>query len=416
VKTKPSRPLVLFDAPSPCVTLLEALPRDQVEHALATAGCAEARWRRLPAVLVVYRLVAAALFRRVALGRLVALLGLSVPDGDRFAVAKSALTAARKRLGPAPLRALLGAVAGPEARRWRGRRVLALDGTSLRVPDTQANREWFGLHRAGHGESAYPLLRLCLLVEVGTRRVLDAVCAPFDVGEPTLARDLLGALPACSRLLLDAGYFGGPFVQTLEALGSERAFLLALPSNARPRVLKRLGPGDDLVEFRLGWRTRQRHPDAAPTWIARVIRYHARGWRPRFFATNLLAPASAPRAELGALYRERWEIELGLGDAKGRLLEREEALRSRTPLLCEQEAYALLVATNVLRALGAAHAHAAGVAPRRVSFVALRDLVAFAWAAAATSPGSGLERVAWQLPPRREGRRSPREVTLGRGP
>ncbi len=414
MKTNPSRPLLLFDAPSPCVKLLEALPRAQVERALAAQGRVPKRWRRLPAVLVVYLLVAAALFRRVALARLVSLLGLSVPDGDGFDVAASALTAARKRLGPAPLRALLGAV-GPDARRWRGWRVLGLDGSSLRVPDTEANRAWFGGHRGRYGESAYPLLRLSLVVELGTRRVLDALAGPFDLGELALRRPLLAALPAQSLLLLDAGYYAGPFVQALRSLGTERAFLLALPPHASYRVLERLGPGDELGEFRLSKKALRRHPELAPTWTARVIRYHARGWRPRRFATNLLDPSQAPRAELGALSRERWEIELGLGDAKVRLLEREEALRSRTPLLCEQEAYALLLTENVLRALGAAHAHAAGVEPRRVSFVALRDVVAFAWAAAAP-PGGKLEQVAWRLPPRREGRRVAREAKLGRGP
>jgi hypothetical protein len=415
VKTKPSRPLPLFDAPAPCVKLLEALPRAEVERALAASGRAQKRWRRLPAVLVVYLLVAAALFRHVALARLVPLLGLSVPRAGRFAVATSALTAARKRLGPAPLRALLSAVAGPEARRWRGRRLLGLDGTSLRAADSRPNREWFGLHRARHGESAYPLLRLVLLVELGTRQVLDAALAPFDVGEPSLARLVLGALPPDALVLLDGGYFGGPFVQTLLGLGPGRAFLLPLPPNATYRVLARLGPGDEVGEFRLTWRTRRRHPDAPPTWTARVIRYHARGWRPRRFVTNLLDPAAAPRAELGALYRERWEVELGLGDVKTHLLEREEALRSRTPRLCEQEAYALLLAGNVLRARGAAHARALGVAPRRVSFVRLRDELRAAWVrASAPTEGAPDEVLGGPLPLRREGRRYPREVKLGR--
>jgi hypothetical protein len=369
----------------------------------------------LPAALVVALLIGAALLRRVALARLVPLLRLSVPKDGAFAVASSALSAARKRLGPAPLRALLGQSGPPPARRWRGWRVLGLDGTSVRVPDSRANRDWFGLHRAKNGASAYPLMRLCLLVEVGTRRVLDAACAPLDVGEPSLARALFGALAPRSLVLLDAGYYGGPFLQALAALGPERAFLLALPAHATYRRLRRFGPGDELGEFRLSARTRRRHPDAPPTWCARVVRCHARGWRPRRLATSLLAPASAPRAELGALYRERWELELGLGDVKGRLLEREEALRSRTPLLCEQETYALLVANNVLRALGASYADDAGLAPRRVSFVALRDALAFAWAAQA-APGGVLQLASWRLRPRREGRRCPREVKLGRSP
>jgi hypothetical protein len=63
---------------------------------------------------------------------------------------EEALSRARARLGPVPLRLLFESVAGPLASPdtaggfWRGRRVLSVDGTTLDVQDTAANWARFG--------------------------------------------------------------------------------------------------------------------------------------------------------------------------------------------------------------------------------------------------------------------------------
>src|SRR5258708_17596897 len=63
---------------------------------------------------------------------------------------EEALSNARTRLGPAPLRLLFEKTAGVLARPgtpgafWRGRRLVSLDGTTLGVQDTAANWQQFG--------------------------------------------------------------------------------------------------------------------------------------------------------------------------------------------------------------------------------------------------------------------------------
>src|SRR5262245_10313422 len=56
-----------------------------------------------------------------------------------------------------------------------------------------------------------------------------------------------------------------------------------------------------------------------------------RGFRAQTLLTSLLDPVAYPAAEIVALYHERWELELGFDEVKTQTLEREEALRSKTP-------------------------------------------------------------------------------------
>jgi hypothetical protein len=94
--------------------------------------------------VVVYLLLAGCLFAepgyRQVWQRLVAGLdGLPVADPS-----EAALTKARHRIGPQPLRALFELLRGPAASlagpvRWRGLLVCAIDGTTLSVADSAAN-------------------------------------------------------------------------------------------------------------------------------------------------------------------------------------------------------------------------------------------------------------------------------------
>lgn len=98
--------------------------------------------------MVVYLLLAGCLFaelgyRQVWLRLVSGLEGLPLPDPT-----EAALTKARRRLGPAPLRALFDLLRGPAVTRagpvrWNGLLVCAIDGTIISVPDSPANLSRF---------------------------------------------------------------------------------------------------------------------------------------------------------------------------------------------------------------------------------------------------------------------------------
>ncbi len=74
---------------------------------------------------------------------------------------------------------------------YRGLRVVAVDGTTLCIPDEEAVTRHYPKHAGEVLEFGYLLLRLVALVECGTRAVLGAVFAPDGTGELGYARRLL---------------------------------------------------------------------------------------------------------------------------------------------------------------------------------------------------------------------------------
>ncbi|WP_413754404.1 transposase domain-containing protein [Streptomyces sp. R-74717] len=181
-----------------------------VDSVIEETGSREKRLRLLPSRVVVYFVLALALFEdcsyRGVWGKLTAgLVGLPL-----VRPAVSSLSRARRRIGATPLRRLFEILAGPVAHLgqagsfYRGLRTVAVDGTLLHVPDEEAIT-WRYPKRAGESvEFGYPLLRLVVLVECGTRAVLAAAFGPESDGELTYAGRLLSVLDRTMLLLADA--------------------------------------------------------------------------------------------------------------------------------------------------------------------------------------------------------------------
>ena len=75
-------------------------------------------------------------------------------------------------------------VATPATRgAWlRGRRLVAIDGFDVDVPDSDENAEQFGYATGGQGESGYPKVRVVALTECGTHAFLAAEIGPYAGG------------------------------------------------------------------------------------------------------------------------------------------------------------------------------------------------------------------------------------------
>jgi hypothetical protein len=119
---------------------------------------------------------------------------------------------------------------------------------------------------------------------------------------------------------------------------------------------------------------------------ARAIAYQRKGFRPSTLLTSLLDAARYPADELVALYHERWEIELGYDELKTHLLDRQEAIRSRTPEGVRQEIWGIALAYNLVRVERERAADEAGVPPNRISFVNALALIRNAWVSWSTFP------------------------------
>jgi hypothetical protein len=223
-------------------------------------------------------------------------------------------------------------------------------------------------------------------------------------------------------MIVDRHFFAAATLIPLHASGANRHWLTRARSTTKYAVLKNLGKGDDLVEMTVSGEARRKDPSLPERWQMRAIAYQIPGFPTQTLLTSLTDSKQYPAAELQLLYHERWEMELGYDEVKTDMLDRQEAIRSRTPTGVLQELYAVGLAYNLIRLEMERIAEEAKVAPSRISFVMSLRLIRdeWAWAAASRSPGAipkNLRRLREEikrfiLPPRRVLRSYPRAVKL----
>lgn len=344
--------------------LTRVIPFEMVDEALAETGAVQARIRGLPSRVVVYVLLAGALFAECGYGqvwaRLVAGLGRTVAGPSR-----AALCQARARVGVAPLRFLFDLLRGPAVTcavasvRWCGLLVCAIDGTIMSVADNPANLARFTKHRGNHGGSGYPLIRVMVLVCCGTRTLIDAVFGPTATGEVTYTYDLIRSMHAGMIVLLDRNFGAAKLIAAIGTSGAH--VLVRLKDNRKMPVIDRHRDGS----YRSVIGTTRVRVITAQIEIATKAGRVTTVYR---LATTLLDDRRYPAFEVVKLYHRRWEIETAFLEIKSTILGG-RVLRARTPTGVEQEIYALLVAYQVLRtAMCDATDSRDDVAPDRASF------------------------------------------------
>lgn len=411
--------------------LVKSLVPAWIEEALQSTGTATVRRRRLPADRTMWLVIAMAIMRDWPITEVAEQLELALPapDGSRT-VASSALTQARARIGEEPMEWLFlrtgeeWANRSADRDRWNGLALYAVDGTTMRVADSVENREHFGSQNVGeiHGISGYPLMRVVVLMAVRSHLLAAASFGPVAIDERVYARSLWQSLPDRSLVLVDRHNLQADVLIPIMTTGTERHWLSRAKSTTSFRQVRKLGPGDNLVEMQVTDAARRKDVSLPQHFDVRAIRYQRKGYPPQLLLTSLLDEKRYPARDVCALYHERWEIELGFGEIKTDMLDRLETIRSKSPAAVAQEMWGVLIAYNLVRLEMERIAEDLGVAPTRISFVAaLRFFVEqWLWASTTKTPGAIPKRLAtmrdrvrrFVIPPRRPERVFPRAVKL----
>lgn len=340
-----------------------------IEEALCYAGTASIRRRRLPAEQVVWLVIGMALYRNEPIENIVERLDLALPDKRGTLLAKSTIAQARQRLKDLALEYLFAVTAAEwsarsaDQDRWRGFALYGWDGTTLRVPDSPENREEFGGQQSHRGPSGYPQVRVVAAMALRSHVLSDFRFADYHTGETTLARGLWDSMPENSLAIFDRNFLIKGQLVRFETKGN-RHWLTRAKSNTRYAVVKHLGTNDELVELEI------KEPGLPSTWQIRAIHYQRRGYPRATLLTSLTDAAAYPAAELVALYHERWELEIAYDEIKTHLLQRHEAIRSRTPDGVRQELWGIALVYNLIRLEMERAAAELGVPPTRISFTA----------------------------------------------
>lgn len=354
-------------------------PLETVRSVLEKTGRASVRERDLPAHVVMYYVIALALYMRSSYREVLRCLLEGVqwlldPSAAVKVAGKSGISQARSRLGLEPVKALYEAVVAPVAERrtkgawYRDWRLVSLDGSTLDVADTAENDDFFGRPGASRGSSAFPKLRFVGLLENGTHVLWAAQMAPYAVDEITLAKQVVPALQKGMLCLADRFFPGYQLWQAAAQTGAD--LLWRMRQNARLEIDRRLPDGSYLSRLYLNISDRRNRRKAIPV---RAIDYYLKDVpdsEPVYrLITTILDPKQAPAKELAALYHERWEIETALDELKTHLRGAQIVLRSKTPELVKQEFYGLLMAHFAIRGLMHEAALEADEDPDRLSFI-----------------------------------------------
>jgi hypothetical protein len=357
----------------------KAFPLAAIHSVLAETKKASIRQRDLPAHVVVYYVIALALYmhssyREVLRCLLEGIQWLRDPSVNLRVAGKSGISQARTRLGWEPVKQVHDQLVQPIAVRntkgaWYGQwRLVSLDGSTLDIADEQANEDAFGRPGVSRGSSAYPQIRFVSLVENGTHVLFGSTMDAYAKGEITLAKEVLPNLRKGMLCLADRNFFGFELWKQAQATGAD--LLWRVKKNMRLACEKRLPDGSYLSRIYPSERDWRHKTNGI---VVRVIDYELDGVadaEPLYrLVTTILDHEKAPAQALAALYHERWEIETALDELKTHLRGSQIVLRSKTPDLVRQEFYGFLMAHFAIRGLMHEAARKANEDPDRLSFL-----------------------------------------------
>jgi len=380
-------------------------PRERIDSVLAATGRASKRQRDLPGHVVIYYVIALALYMQVSYREVLRCLlegiqWLQGPNGHIKVTGKSGISQARKRVGSEPLQVLHDELVGPIAVRgskrttkgawYRAWRLISLDGSTLDVADTKENELAFGRPKASRGQSGFPQIRIVSLVENGTHVLFGSRMAGYNTGEITLTREVIGNLNKGMLCLADRNFFGYKLWKQAQETGAD--LLWRVKKNLKLPCLRRFRDGSYMSRIYASDKDRRHDKDGIDV---RVIEYTLDGVpdaEPLYrLITTILIPKEAPAKELAALYHDRWEIENAFDEFKTHLRGAKIVLRSKRPELVVQEFYGFMMAHFAIRGIMHEAALKANEDPYRLSYVHSVRVIRRKLISLAAIPPSGQE-------------------------
>jgi hypothetical protein len=316
--------------------------------------------------------VARGLSARVALGQAPCSLNTGPYCRARLRLALGLI----ERLGREVATRLMAAQPAPWL--WRGRNVKLVDGTTVSMPDTEANQRAFPQSREQKPGLGFPLARLLGIVSLSCGAVLEWASGPCEgknTGETALLWSLMDKLVAGDVVIADryfAGYFG---IARLQQQGIDVLIRQHQRRHTDFRRGQRLGKRDHVVSWarpkRPSWMDAATYACMPESIVMREVRA-----ADLTLVTTLLDANEVGKQELVDLYGKRWQVELDFRAIK--TVMQMDVLRCKSPDMVRKEIAAHLLAYNLVRTVMAQAACLAHLLPRQLSFKAtLQVLNAF---------------------------------------
>jgi putative transposase len=386
----------------PGLPFSDALPEEQIEAAFDEQGVAfaEDEDRIYTPAVTLWAFLSQVLFKDeqrscvAAVSRVIVLLialGQEPPSGNTGTYCR-----ARAKLSVLVIRRLAREVADgcerkvPEEWLWQGRHVKLVDGSTVSMPDTEANQAAYPQSTSQEPGLGFPIARIVVLLSLATAMVCDLAIGPYagkETGETALLRELLPRLEPRDILLADRYYCS--YFMICQLLAAQVDFVVRLHQlrTADFRRGQSLGTGDHVVQWsrpvRPEWMDQATYDEMPDSISVREVAVQVAqpGFRVRSLVvvTTLLDASRYTRDELAELYHQRWLAELDIRAIKVTI--GMDVLRCKSPDMVHREIWTCLLAYNLIRQEILNAAIVSGHSPRQLSFTAAMQKIAAGWIA-----------------------------------
>ena len=260
---------------------------------------------------------------------------------------------------------------------WKGRRVLAYDGSTVSMPDTAENQQAYPQPPQQQPGLGFPLARIAAFFSLSCGAVLDlAICSYSGKGHSELGmlHKLWDLLRPGDIMLADSYMCAWHEIFLLKQRGIDSVTRLHHCRKTDFRRGKRVGKGDHIVEWpkpefirSIGWQRSKALPEQLTIRETRVQVLQP-GFRSRniIIVSTLLDAEEVAASDLASLYRARWNAELDLRSLKQTM--QMDILRCKTPELVRKEIWTHILAYNLIRTIIAQAANKHHIEPRTISF------------------------------------------------
>jgi hypothetical protein len=270
---------------------------------------------------------------------------------------------------------------------WKGRRVLAYDGSTVSMPDTAENQQAYPQPPQQQPGLGFPLARIAAFFSLSCGAVVDlAICSYAGKGHSELGmlRKLWDLLRPGDIMLADRYMCAWHEIYLLQQRGVDTVTRVHHCRKVDFRRGERLGKDDHIVEWcrpgrirSIDWQALKLLPERITIRETRVrIRQPGFRCRTMIVVSTLLDAEAVTASNLAELYRARWNAELDLRSLKQTM--QMDVLRCKTPELVRKEIWTHILAYNLIRTIIAQAAAKHSVEPRTISFKgAIQTLEAF---------------------------------------
>jgi hypothetical protein len=278
------------------------------------------------------------------------------PDYNIRHVTKSALSQSRRKLNPNAFLELNETVirdyyAGANYIVYNKHRVLAVDGSKVKLPKSKSITEEFGTTAYGINEELVSMANISMLYDTANLMTLDVCVESTKQSERALLLGHLSKTKPNDLLVLDRGYTGRAIMSIM--LHKELQFCIRYSisdsqvkafadSGLKEQTVEMEVPAKSLKEYRLDY------PDMASSFKVRLIRVGTSEGNYKILATSLLNEEEYNVEDFDDLYKLRWGIEEAYKMLKSRA--EVDAFTGKSPEIIRQDLFSKVLLMNLCAA------------------------------------------------------------------